>query len=135
MLDEGDDLFYIRARYYDSEQQRFVGKDAKAGNDREGQSLNRYVYGLNNPVRLIDISGFLPSETIDNTNNNKDKSSDTSPFNNYLVEALNSRMLTANVLQASTDASSRKNQTAAVILTKQEGSTSERNWSKKKWLA
>ena len=70
MLDEGDDLFYIRARYYDSEQQRFVGKDAKAGNDREGQSLNRYVYGLNNPVRLIDISGFLPSETIDNTNNN-----------------------------------------------------------------
>jgi len=62
VIDEGDDLFYIRARYYDSEQQRFVSKDVKAGNDGDGQSLNRYVYGLNNPVRLIDISGFSAKE-------------------------------------------------------------------------
>ena len=27
VIDEGEDLSYIRARYYDSEQQRFVSKD------------------------------------------------------------------------------------------------------------
>ena len=59
VIDEGDDLFYIRARYYDSEQQRFINKDPKAGNDGDGQSLNRYVNSLNNPVLLIDPSGLF----------------------------------------------------------------------------
>jgi len=65
VLDEGDKLFYMRARYYDSEQQRFVGKDSKPGEDQSSQSMNRYAYAMNSPVRLIDISGFSPNEAIE----------------------------------------------------------------------
>lgn len=60
--DEENGLQYIRARYYASELGRFVTKDTLAGNDKDGQSLNRYVYALNNPVVLIDISGFSAQE-------------------------------------------------------------------------
>lgn len=53
-------LAYIRARYYDPDSGRFISKDPKAGNDQDGQSLNRYVYAVNNPV--IDISGLSAKE-------------------------------------------------------------------------
>lgn len=64
VLDEGGDLNYIRARYYDAEQQRFVSKDSYLGEDGQSQTLNRYAYGLNSPVRLIDVSGFSASEVV-----------------------------------------------------------------------
>lgn len=62
VIEEGNGLNYIRARYYDPEIGKFITKDPRTGNDRDGQSLNRYVYALNNPVRLIDISGFSALE-------------------------------------------------------------------------
>jgi RHS repeat-associated protein len=66
VIDEGNGLQYIRARYYDPGAGRFISKDAKAGKDNDGQSLNKYVYALNNPVMLIDISGYSPSEVNGN---------------------------------------------------------------------
>ena len=62
VMDEGNGLYYIRARYYSSENGRFITKDPRNGDDRDAQSLNRYLYALNNPVRLIDISGFSALE-------------------------------------------------------------------------
>jgi len=62
VMDEDNGLNYIRARYYSPEIGRFITKDPKTGNDRDGQSLNRYVYALNNPIVLIDISGFSALE-------------------------------------------------------------------------
>ena len=62
VMEEGNGLQYIRARYYVPELGRFVKKDLMAGNDRIGQSLNRYVFTLNNPVKLIDISGLSALE-------------------------------------------------------------------------
>jgi len=53
---------YVRARYYSTRRGRFLTKDPTTGNDSDGQSLNRYVYALNNPVGLIDISGLSPRE-------------------------------------------------------------------------
>lgn len=64
VLDEGDSLNYIRARYYDTEQQRFVNKDSKSGLDAMTQTLNRYAYAINNPARMVDVSGFSASEVI-----------------------------------------------------------------------
>jgi RHS repeat-associated protein len=64
VMDDGNGLAYIRARYYTAESGRFLTKDPQAGNEREGQSLHRYVYAVNNPVRLIDISGFSPKSSI-----------------------------------------------------------------------
>jgi len=62
VMDEGNGLTYIRARYYSPELGRFLTKDPLTGRDSDSQSLNRYVYALNNPIRLIDVSGFSALE-------------------------------------------------------------------------
>ena len=64
VLDEGEDLSYIRARYYDTEQQRFVSKDNSLGQERSSQLLNRYAFAGGNPLRFIDVSGFSPKEVV-----------------------------------------------------------------------
>ena len=51
-----------RARYYSARRGRFITKDPTTGKDGDSQSLNRYVYALNNPLRLIDISGLSAQE-------------------------------------------------------------------------
>ena len=61
-MDEGNGLDYIRARYCMPEVGRFMNKDPLTGNGNNGQTLNRYAYALNNPVRLVDISGYSASE-------------------------------------------------------------------------
>jgi len=58
VMDEDNGLSYIRARYYSSGLGRFVNKDPFNGRDGDSQSLNRYIYSLNNPFAFIDISGF-----------------------------------------------------------------------------
>ena len=83
VLDDGGDLNYIRARYYDAEQQRFISKDPWLGEERNAQTRHRYAYVVNNPVRLVDISGFVPTDTIEAP------SSPTGPTNNSrLVDEL-----------------------------------------------
>jgi len=59
VMEEGNGLNYVRARYYTPEIGRFVTKDLLTGDDKDGQSLNRYVYALNNPVIFIDANGRL----------------------------------------------------------------------------
>lgn len=51
-------LYYFDARYYDPEIGRFITKDAMKGDIRNPQSLNRYSYCLNNPIRYHDPLGF-----------------------------------------------------------------------------
>jgi archaellin len=46
-----------------------VSKDPLVGKVDGGQTLNRYVYALNNPVRLIDTSGFSTQEGAKGTIN------------------------------------------------------------------
>ncbi len=82
VMDEGNGLNYIRARYYSPEKGRFITKDPQTGNDSDGQSLNRYIYALNNPVTLIDISGFSPKEGA----KVQELSQSSDWLNNYLVE-------------------------------------------------
>jgi RHS repeat-associated protein len=62
VMDEGNGLHYIRARFYDAQIGRFLNKDPKLGNDSDGQSLNRYVYAGNNPIRFVDVSGYTKLE-------------------------------------------------------------------------
>jgi RHS repeat-associated protein len=70
VMDEGNNLFYIRARYYESNLGRFVSKDPMMGKDGDVQSLNRYAYALNSPIRLIDISGFSALEVVGTRSSN-----------------------------------------------------------------
>jgi len=59
LMDEGNGLCYVRARYYDSRIGRFLNKDLILGDDTDPRTLHRYVYVQNNPVGLVDVSGLL----------------------------------------------------------------------------
>jgi RHS repeat-associated protein len=62
LMNEGNGLEYIRVRYYNSSLGRFITKDSYLGSDTNSQSRHRYVYALNNPIRLVDVSGFSAQE-------------------------------------------------------------------------
>ena len=88
VVDEGNGISYIRARYYSPELGRFISKDPLTGTDGDSQSLHRYVYAVNNPIRLIDVSGFcsLPTQRING-------SSDDSLLHKYLVSDFGDRIV------------------------------------------
>ena len=54
-------LVYLRARYYDPATGRFLSKDPVRGLLALPQTINPYLYVVNNPVNLTDPAGeFLP---------------------------------------------------------------------------
>ena len=50
-------LYFYNARYYDATIGRFISPDSIVPNPANPQSLNRYSYCLNNPLRYTDPSG------------------------------------------------------------------------------
>ncbi|MGC1121932.1 MAG: RHS repeat-associated core domain-containing protein, partial [Candidatus Methanofastidiosia archaeon] len=50
-------LYYYKARYYDPEIGRFLTQDTWGGNYKRPQTLNKYVYCMNNPLRYADPTG------------------------------------------------------------------------------
>ena len=52
--------YYYNARYYNPELRRFTQADTVIPNVYDPQSLNRYTYVNNNPIKLIDPSGNRP---------------------------------------------------------------------------
>ncbi|MDZ7581900.1 MAG: RHS repeat-associated core domain-containing protein [Deltaproteobacteria bacterium] len=58
LMDEGNGIYFVRARYYDSKTGRFLNKDLITGVDNAPQTLHRFVYALNSPVGLVDLTGF-----------------------------------------------------------------------------
>jgi RHS repeat-associated protein len=61
VMDDGNGLLYMRARYYDPEMRRFINKDpiGFAGGD-----LNLYAYVGNNPANNADPKGTLGLDTF-----------------------------------------------------------------------
>ncbi len=51
-------FYYYGARYYDPEIGRFLTRDPLKGERREPQTLNRYAYCLNNPLKYTDPTGM-----------------------------------------------------------------------------
>lgn len=56
--DSATDLYSLRARYYDPSDGRFLKRDTWAFNFKKPVELNRYLYTANNPINLVDPSGF-----------------------------------------------------------------------------
>jgi RHS repeat-associated protein len=52
------DSYYLRDRFYDASTSRFIRRDSAAGNVTEPLTLQKYIYAHDNPVNLIDPSGF-----------------------------------------------------------------------------
>jgi RHS repeat-associated protein len=82
VVDEGNGIDYIKARYYIPEVGGFIAKDPVTGKDSSSQSLNRYVYALNNPIRLVDITGLSAQDSIT-------RFGLTSPSDEYHIGVLN----------------------------------------------
>jgi RHS repeat-associated protein len=55
-----DGLYYYNARYYDAVIGRFISPDSIIPDPANPQTLNRYSYCLNNPLKYVDPSGHLP---------------------------------------------------------------------------
>jgi RHS repeat-associated protein len=56
-VDVSTGLLYYGARYYDADIGRFTTPDPVSGSITAPQSLNRYVYVQNNPMKYVDPSG------------------------------------------------------------------------------
>ncbi len=63
VMDEGNGLYYMRARYYDPEVGRFISKDpiGLAGVGKSPLETDLYTYALNNPLNYIDPEGEHPA--------------------------------------------------------------------------
>ncbi len=59
-LDASVGLMYYGARYYDAAIGRFAQPDSMIPNPYNPQSLNRYSYTLNNPLKYTDPTGHFP---------------------------------------------------------------------------
>jgi RHS repeat-associated protein len=51
-------LYPFGARFYDPNVGRFITQDPLLGHPRDPQSLNRYAYARNNPLRYVDPHGL-----------------------------------------------------------------------------
>jgi RHS repeat-associated protein len=58
-LDHDSGLIYMNARYYDPELGRFTSPDSIIPDPYRPQSLDRYAYTENNPIKFIDPSGHM----------------------------------------------------------------------------
>jgi RHS repeat-associated protein len=54
-------LYFYGARYYDPQIGRFISPDSIVPNPADPQSLNRYSYCLNNPLKYTDPTGHWPN--------------------------------------------------------------------------
>jgi RHS repeat-associated protein len=61
--DDATGLIYMRARYYDPAQHRFISTDPVDVDSATGINFNRYAYALNSPFGYIDPNGRDPCET------------------------------------------------------------------------
>ncbi|MDB5228821.1 MAG: hypothetical protein JWN78_3014 [Bacteroidota bacterium] len=77
---ENDSLFFVRARYFDGMRGRFINRDPYDYDLNNPQTINRYVYALNNAVNLFDWSGLC---------GDNDNSSISAPNKNLLYKGSN----------------------------------------------
>ena len=83
-------LYYMRARYYNTEIKRFINQDVVTGSIDNSQSLNRYSYVQGNPIRFIDPFGLCPDGSGIEEFENKIKDTCNSIFKSISKEVYNS---------------------------------------------
>jgi RHS repeat-associated protein len=64
-LDNSTGLMYYRARYYAQGLGRFISADTIVPDGRNPQSLNRFSYTRNNPLKYIDPTGHRETDGCD----------------------------------------------------------------------
>jgi RHS repeat-associated protein len=64
VMDEGGGLLHMRHRCMNAYVGRFINKDPLVGIINNSQSMNRYIYAFNNPMRFVDYKGLSAEELI-----------------------------------------------------------------------
>jgi len=64
VITDDNNLYYMRARYYNPQIKRFINQDILTGNIGNNKSLNRYSYVEGNPVSYTDPFGLSPYKMI-----------------------------------------------------------------------
>jgi len=57
IMNDGNGLYYMRARYYNPEIKRFISRDSVLGDLINPKKLNRYAFCQSNPIKFVDPSG------------------------------------------------------------------------------
>ena len=65
VMAEADDLYFMRARFYDPDTGRFLGKDPVEGVFADPGSFHRYVYAFNRPTLLVDPQGLTTGTMLE----------------------------------------------------------------------
>ena len=63
-FDQASGDYYLRARYYDQSNGRFISQDPYSGNDETPASLHRYLYAGTDPTDMVDPSGAAPIDGV-----------------------------------------------------------------------
>ena len=58
---QSGDMVYLRARYYNPADGRFMSRDTWGGDANRPMSMNRWMYVEGNPVKYTDPSGHFPT--------------------------------------------------------------------------
>ena len=58
VMQETPTMYYVRARYYDALNGRFLSKDPYPASLVDPQSMDKYVYSLNSPINKFDFTGL-----------------------------------------------------------------------------
>ncbi|NOY86775.1 MAG: hypothetical protein GXP52_05700 [Deltaproteobacteria bacterium] len=83
-FDAEANLYYFNAGWYDPDIGRFISEDPVWGNIRDPQSLNRFRYARNNPLKLTDPTGMYDDQDNDwDTENFGDVSDDGQDDDGY----------------------------------------------------
>jgi RHS repeat-associated protein len=62
VMEEGNGLLFMRARFYDPETKKFLSRDPIKGEVDISQSLNQYTYVNSNPILYMDPKGTIKQE-------------------------------------------------------------------------
>lgn len=65
VYDELTGLYYLNARYYDSDEGVFLSQDTYRGENNDAGSWNLYGYCAGNPINYVDPSGHIMETILD----------------------------------------------------------------------
>jgi RHS repeat-associated protein len=88
LWDNCDGTIFARARHFYPMLGRFLSRDPLRGTDACTQTINRYIYALNNPLALVDVTGLSARDMRTANSTSAFLPYTSSPFTDALYDEL-----------------------------------------------